>query len=385
MKSLLKSTVLFSLLFFLSCAVTGKRPAPAPDPYWNELARFLAGIPGRHESVFKKFETLDFYRNHADSMDKFWNRVQRETIDLITPWRGQHIESRAEAGTAFYPFSGADFINLYTFFPAAHTYIMVALEEPGPVPAPLDLSPQQLSQGFSAVRRTISTIASENYFQSGIMKREMTNRHLRGALPVLMIFTARLNLSITSVEAVALDARGAVSPLDRDGNIDGKKPEIYGYRIGFIRPDSRVESKLVYLKMRLHDSCLRPGHPAAGFFQNMPLSNTLIKSAVYLLHSSDFSGLCCLILNKSAIIIEDDSGIPYSYFKSDTWNTRLFGAYNYPQKLRDLPNPPRQEALAAAFLAGHDPIPFNFGYGVKRGKGKSNLLLAIKRAELLQK
>ncbi|HDP80680.1 MAG TPA: hypothetical protein ENN21_07545, partial [Spirochaetes bacterium] len=105
MKSLLKTTVLICLLFILSCAVTGKPPAPAPDPYWNELARFLAGIPGGPESVFKRFETLDFYRNHTDSMNKFWNRVQRETIELIKPWRGQYIESRAEAGTAFYPFS----------------------------------------------------------------------------------------------------------------------------------------------------------------------------------------------------------------------------------------------------------------------------------------
>lgn len=83
--------------------------------------------------------------------------------------------------------------------------------------------------------------------------------------------------------------------------------------------------------------------------------------------------------DKSTLIIQDDSGIPYRYFNSEQWSLALYGTYRYPQKLKDLPYPPHQPSLTRAYELKCYPLPFNFGYGVKRGKGKSNLLLAVKK------
>ena len=55
----------------------------APDPYPDDAARFLAGLPGRAESPFKKFEEEKQWRAHAASFDAAfdrWNQGRRARI-----------------------------------------------------------------------------------------------------------------------------------------------------------------------------------------------------------------------------------------------------------------------------------------------------------------
>jgi hypothetical protein len=71
--------------------------------------------------------------------------------------------------------------------------------------------------------------------------------------------------------------------------------------------------------------------------------------------------------------------MPFRLFDRDNWDARLFGTYTRPRKLKDLQNPPDQPDLALAYSRKDEPLPCSFGYGVLTGKGKSNLLLAVRK------
>jgi len=89
------------------------------------------------------------------------------------------------------------------------------------------------------------------------------------------------------------------------------------------------------------------------------------------MHKPYFSRIRNLILQKSSIIVQDDSGIPFRFFKSDQWNITLYGVYEGPI---DLFKNHFEPDLAAAYRHRAAPLPFRFGYTTH-----SNLLRAIKK------
>ncbi len=368
---------LFLIIFYSRkyCATSLK-----PDPYYNNLARFLAGMPvdNVEKTGFKQLTLTKAYADHRTAMNKLWDQVQNENIDNIEKWRDSHIEDINEKATAFYPCSGADLVNLYSFFPEAGQYIMIALEDPGIIPDPANLKETELASGLAAIERCIETIASRNYLLSRLMRTEMPNKYLPGVTPVLLIFSARLGLNITGVDLVGMTRKGVIEKLDDKNAAAGNAHVCRGVRINFFAKGDSSERSVLYFNLYLSGKTLRETTPEGLFFKDKNRFNTLIKSAVYLLHMPAFKDLCTDILNRSTIIIQDDSGIPLRYFGGEMWRLNYFGYYKYPQPLTTIPNPPYQPDLAEKFKSSALPLAFNFGYGVLAGKNHSNLLLAIK-------
>ena len=99
---------------------------------------------------------------------------------------------------------------------------------------------------------------------------------------------------------------------------------------------------------------------------------TFVKSATYLMHKSYFSIIRNTCLDKSAMILQDDSGIGFKFFKKDKWNIQLYGTYSKPIKLfEDFFEPDYLEAFKTEKVK---PLHFRIGYSPK-----SNLLMAIKK------
>ncbi len=369
------------LLYILTCATPDTVARRNPSPYWNDLAHFLAGMPFRSDNPLAALTRTESYRRHVAVMNRFWEMVQRENTSPINAWRAAQMPRRYAKNIAFYPFSGADFVNLYSLFPKSRYYIMIALEEPGPVPDPLRLASWQLQAGLSSVQRNIWTIASENYFKSGIMQREMNNKYLEGVTPILLLFAARLGCTVTDVVPVGLDESGSIRALDREGTVKGNKPATTGIYIYFRAPGESGLRTLVYLRHRLSAGSLDERTAEGKFFKRLQHLNTVIKSAVYLLHRESLKAFCDFILERSDTVVQDDSGIPYRYFDKQRWDIVRFGTYTYPRSLKDLPNPPYQPDLAKDYAKTSLPLPFNFGYGVLTGRGKSNMVQALKNGQ----
>ena len=377
MKRIFQALLCIAVTFGFSCASSREETTPI-DPRWNDIACFLAGLPVRSGSAFEQAASSAVYREHSAFMNSFWERVEKENIGRIRPWRDSNVPAGKNLRLAMYPFSGADFVNLYTLYPRCAEYLMIALEEPGHVPDLLSLKPYELSSGLASLRRVMSSIATQNYFKSAVMRQEMTNPYIEGTVPVLLIFTVRLGNRITSVEPVAMDDAGKIETCVPDGTAGHIRPAVTGCRIYFIAPGERKRRVLTYLRMCLGRESVDPVTPTGKFFNALPRFGMVTKSAVYLLNTEALSGVCRYFLDKSDIIIQDDSGIPYRMFEPAKWQISLFGMYTHPPYISDLSNPPVQGDLAVAYKNVNAPLDFNFGYGVLAGSRKSNLLCAVR-------
>jgi hypothetical protein len=367
-----------SICFILFCS-TGNFRKSDVDPYWDDLARFLAGMPLSPGSKFTPRLNKDYVKNHAAVMDEFRIKILNEISSHITPWRKANIPEKSAKNTAFYPFSGADFINLYTFFPEAKNYIMMALEGSGPVPDPITLSDKNLSSGLASVKRNVMDIVGRNYFRDAVMNREMKNKNLLGTTPVLLAFAAILGLTVTSVESVFIDSEGNVRVQSETAKTQDDGDIITGTRIFIMSPSDRRPRSLLYLKVRLGNSAMDAGTSSGKFFKKIGPLNTMLKSAVYLLRWDKFSDLRDFIMAGSGIIVQDDTGVPYRFLEKSLWEINLFGRYTRGFTLSDLKNPLYQPELAKDFRDNSKPLEFHYGYGSWRGKGMSNILVAIKR------
>jgi hypothetical protein len=75
---------------------------------------------------------------------------------------------------------------------------------------------------------------------------------------------------------------------------------------------------------------------------------------------SGFNRIRDFILDHSKTIVQDDAGIPISYFNRDKWNIRVFGNYNGPIEIFKQHYQPKLKEMFDQ--SGPPPIEFNFGY-----------------------
>ena len=78
------------------------------------------------------------------------------------------------------------------------------------------------------------------------------------------------------------------------------------------------------------------------------------------------------LLNRSATIVQDDTGIPLTYFDPKKWRLQPFGHYLGPISEFSSCYQPGMEEL---FRKGK-PIPIDFGLGYRWRTDESNLLVA---------
>jgi hypothetical protein len=170
------------------------------------------------------------------------------------------------------------------------------------------------------------------------------------------------------VSLVKLDGQGVARA---DGEkIDGHADD--GVKIVFSGADGKQQT-LYYFSTDLSDW----GVKKSGFLKfcdGLGRGDALLKSASYLLHSGGFADVRAFILDRSAAIVQDDSGIPVRYFDRGEWQLQAFGNYLGPISIF----PGRyQRDLSALYRSGRAG-PLEFGIGYRWRPRQSNLLLALK-------
>jgi hypothetical protein len=134
---------------------------------------------------------------------------------------------------------------------------------------------------------------------------------------------------------------------------------------------SGPKQTLYYFSTNLADGSVdRSGFSV--FLAKLGPADSLIKSASYLLDNSHFASVRKLLLDRSATILQDDSGIPLAYFEPKKWRLQAFGHYAGPISIFANFYQPQMAAL----FQGANPIEFGIGYRWR--KNESNLLLAHK-------
>ena len=261
------------------------------------------------------------WQRHAKFFNSAFAQLEQRQVSKIRAWSDTNLA--APRPTMFYFFSGPDFLYANAFYPKATTYVLAALEPPGSVPDLTKLPRGGIGAALYNVEHSMGSILSFSFFITKQMKVDLHAGQISGTLPVLYVFLARSGKTLKSVTPVTIDDQGAVHPVG-----EGKDGAVRGARIMFAGADG-VEKTLYYFSADLSN----PSARSSGFLKfcaTLAPGNSLIKSASYLLHSGNFTTARDFLLANSATIIQDDSGIPLTYYSPKKWRFFPFGRYAGP-------------------------------------------------------
>ncbi len=350
---------------------------PAVDRKYNDLARFLAGMSSEKGSSYEEQSNTDIWKNYAANLDANWKITVGAKMDKMSAWSSTEFGPQKElGGKLFYPFAGPDFIHMYTFFPYAKEYVMIGLEHVGTVQDLSQTGSDSLNRYLASVGTSLYSILNYSFFQTISMSYDFKSQDLNGIIPVILLFMARTGNKILDIKGVNVDTLGK----NVSGTLTASPENImlnYGVKIDFYNDAQDEIQTVYYYSVDLSDAQL-PSNPGyTTYLNNMGEVKTFIKSASYLMQYSVFSQIRSAILKNSSLILQDDSGVPFQYFDTLTWNVNLYGTYNSPIPLFV---ERFQQDIYDAYRDNSRTIkPLDFGIGYNYFLGTSNLLIAKKK------
>jgi hypothetical protein len=356
-----------------AASIRSSPPAPtslcsvqAPYGQWGPLAQFISGLDSSAYALSMSAQQHSSWSGYSKVAAADWSNLQRRYLDRIAAWRDRALAKARLGDMAFYPFSGPDSANMFAFFPDAREYVLAGLEPVGCVPAGVQ---DYTGAYFSELRRSLEPVVALGFFRTNDMHREFAQGTVNGVLPLLLFLMARQGYTIADVTPITITPAGLVTP-----SVNQPKGETGGVAIQFTDPRHGLRT-LRYFSLNLQDSRIKSKPGTLKYFQTLAPASTLVKSASYLMHKEYFSAIRDLILSKSRVVVEDDSGVPLRFFKPATWDVRLYGSYTEPI---DLFKNWHQEDLKTAFASGTDVQPLDFAIGYRK-TNQSNLLVAFRR------
>jgi len=314
----------------------------------DDTARLLAGLPVT--GPLAAFTQDSRWQGHAAAMDKAWKTKEYFQLGPIATWMSSHAdEYYRSAGTMYYMFSGPDFLYAYAFFPNASTYILAGLEPVGQVPDLTRMNAETLNANLGALRNSMSTLLITHYFVTEEMKSELGRSNLSGTVPIIYVFLARLGCSVLDTTYVHSPAEGVKITFARNG----RSQTVY------------------YFKTDLSGG----GSPFLHWCGSHGVGVSLIKAASYLMHGEGFAGVRNFLLDHSACIIQDDSGIPLRSFGKN-WQLEFYGRFiPHGEKFGKYD----QQALAEIYHRNPPPPELGFAFGYWWQAERGLLILARRK------
>ncbi len=360
------------------------KPATQPDTvrndrYWNDLARYLAGLPPLPGSVLDSIDRAPETAGHRQVFDQLWLRKRRDLLDSLSAWAGAEFPDEYHGSRpVFYPFSGADFVTIHTLFPVAASYTLFGLEPEGKLPDPRTQGADRRAANLLNLQYSMDDLMAFSFFKTNDMRGDFTRFEWKGTLPLLLAFCARCGNEVLNAYRIRLLPDGTAEPAGDTLPQDPNDAVVTGWRIKF-RADDGSDAPLQtldYFSVNVYNPFFAQLQGFSDYFAAKAPLRTYIKSASYLLYKDYFSQIGRLIQQVSDFLLQDDSGFPLRAFDPQTWQLTFYGAYERPIPLfANLYQPD----LHRVYLTdtGIRRLPFGIGYVFI--KGKSNLMLARKR------
>jgi hypothetical protein len=337
---------------------------------YDDAARFIAGLSHREGSLAAS-EDRPTWAGYARSVNQGWERFAKQRLQPMREWASRELGAAA-GPVVFYPFSGPDFINVFTLFPQAQTYLLVALEPVGELP---DFAAGADKRFFADLQRSLHELLQFDFFITAKMETSLKNDELKGVLPVLLFFLAREKARVLDVRYWVMRPDGTIEESaagSRKNSADG----IPGVRLVFQGAGGAEKQTLYYFQANLRNDGLAKSQPFVAFLKSFGQVTTFSKAASYLMFKPHFSAIRQFILDQSQYVLQTDSVVPLRHFNPATWNLRFYGTYTSPISLF---SKCRQPDLANIYKKGRDIQPLPFGIGYRHRLNTSNLMLASKK------
>jgi hypothetical protein len=355
------------------CAQENPEVAPRAMPIGagpNDVAHFLAGMPVPENSPLAPLTRDPAWQEHAAFFEKEFSTLNLRQLQKLHTWQETYFpESLQAIPVAFYMFSGPDFLYVDQFFPRASVYVLCGKESMGPPPDPLRIA--NLAGALGNLENAMKSSLETTYFITKDMKIDLLQQNLNGVLPILYVFIARADKSITNVSFGSLNGSGAFQE-----SAPGKKGgSISGVRINYTDNQSGSSQTLYYFTTDISDGGIKATPGFLKFCQRLGTGSSFLKSSSFLMFADGFATIRNFILEHSNRVVQDDSGIPLAYFDPNKWSLRLFGTYLGPIELfKEHFQPKLQELFAQS-----NPPPIAFGFGYRWNWKEANLMVAERK------
>ncbi len=331
---------------------------------WNDLAAFISGSSLSPENSFFSQAQSAEWQSYHQRMDSLWAEFEIKT-EGIAHWQIQNLPDRVDE--VFYPFSGPDVPYLMLFYPNASRYYLLALEPVGSaLPSPAGEEIHSLSDTckiYDCYFNSVSFVLSSGFFRTEDMREDFSGSGTAGVLPILIMFLNRTGNEILSVCPGSFNEKGIYAANETGGQ---------SVEIVFRKRGEKKTKQMFYVSCNLSNRGIGENKPLQALLEKKD-AGVFIKSASYLMHNAGFSRIRNTLLENAALLVQDDSGIPYTAFSGRVWDINLYGDYSKPIFLfrRYF-----QQNLADAYRDSLQitPVDFRFGYDAK-----SNLLIARKK------
>jgi len=361
----LTAAVLLAVAVALALTLAPVRAADTATA--DDTAHFLAGLPPATDSPLAALTGDARWQHHARYFDAIFEREDATTLSRVRAFAQEHLADKHD--TMLYMFSGPDFLYATSFFPNASTYVLAGLEPVGDVPQLTALKRPLLEYTLQNIESSIGTLMNYSFFITHNMKTQLSTGPVYGTLPILYVFLARTGKTVHDVTFVDLDGDENIQTWNETGGKRGSSAAP-GVRIIFSAGNGPWQT-LYYFSTNLADG----GVTRSGFLtfcDKLGVADSFIKSASYLLHGGGFTKVRSFLIEHSATILQDDSGIPLVYFDPKKWRLQPFGRYVPPLSIFPHAYQPRMAELF------RKAAPIEFGLGYRWRKNESNLLLAQK-------
>ncbi|MGI4761661.1 MAG: hypothetical protein ACRYF0_13210 [Janthinobacterium lividum] len=339
----------------------------------QNVAAYLAGLEPKAETPLAELAAQPTWQAFAKDQDKSWAKYRTTHTAPMNKWAATELDSVRQATTTlFYPFSGPDFLNAFTLFPTASTYVMFGLEPVGSVPSRENLQNPAI---LPAVKKSLWSVLNFSFFRTNDMAVDLKSVNLDGAVPLIMLFAARTGNHVQAVRPVQLDVQGQLHEATDTAHTPGSKT-IPGAELKLQAADG-TEKIIYYFSADLSDWKLGTKSAPLAYVRTLGPLTTYVKSATYLMHKSYFSKIRNLVLERSNYLLQDDSGIAMKYFPQSAWQFTYYGTYKRPINLFAKQYQPELTTAYHDSLRRARPLPFGTGYNWRQTD--SNLLLAKRR------
>ncbi len=291
-------------------------------PSFHDTALLLAGMDMPAQSPLWPLTREKKYRTYKQHLDQCWDQVQRPNGDGITAWKKMHLRSPAHP-TLLYPFSGPDLLNAILFFPEAEDYILFGLEPPGAIPDPRDNNADEIIAGLNELRDVLNTLIWVNFFKTNNMKQDIGTGEFDSLVSAMMWSIARTGGRLSSVRLIGLSPGGSVADRSPNNNENAAVP---GAELIFRGPDG-ARKRVRYFQVDVSDRALRQNQAFMAYLDRAGRFHTMIKSASYLMHfEGRFDIIRSIILDRSDLVMQDDSGIPYRLLRGESWRVSHYAS-----------------------------------------------------------
>ncbi len=373
-----------SLLIKDSLEKAQKEPEIQYDRKFNDAARLMAGLEPLEGSTTAEHDTLPSVVKHRKVFNQLFEKKQNDQLNSLRKLVEEEMkEAHLSDRNVYYPFAGADVITIHTIYPNAKNYVMFGLEIEGKIPDFSKIPTKNMEKNLTNLNQSISHLMSLSFFMTKHMAGDFIRTDFYGTTPILMAFIVRMGNELLDAQHVKLNKQGEIEVYNPEEDKIKQSPWddiMTGIQFKFRKDKKSPVQTLTYFCLNIANENMEKNNEFLLFLDKYKPTNTYVKAASYLMHGANYSIIKDKLLEITEVLLQDDSGVPYRFFKNDSWKVTLYGKYNGPIPLF---KGHFQKDYFNDYKENKDKIrDLDFGIGYVYTKGQSNLMKAEKLKEV---